>query len=251
MTDLSQMDRRTLIERAAWLLGAAAVPGEALARVAPRAGRGTRNFLTPAHMTLLSAVADTIIPQTDTPGALGAHVPAKFDALLVNWASPQRKVELVGALTKINDAALAQQKKGFAALTPEQRKACTPDVYRLCAGENIAQRTEVIGMRGAGVAVEEGVGAEQDGGAGLVDQFRHDPVMQRAGVKEHFHPVEQGQQGAAGQPETVEHGQRVEHDIARVEIDPGGELGAIGEQIAVCENNALGRAFRSAGEQDY
>ena len=81
MTELSHMDRRTLIERAAWLLGAAALPGEALARVAPRAARGARNFLTPARMTLLSAVADTIIPQTDTPGALGAHVPAKFDAL--------------------------------------------------------------------------------------------------------------------------------------------------------------------------
>jgi len=123
MTDLSQMDRRTLIERAAWLLGAAAVPGEALAKVAQQAGRAPHPFLTPARMTLLSAVADTIIPQTDTPGALGAHVPAKFDALLQNWASAERKVELVGALTKINDAAMAQQKKGFAALTPAERKA--------------------------------------------------------------------------------------------------------------------------------
>ena len=123
MTELSHMDRRTLIERAAWLLGAAALPGEALARVAPRAARGARNFLTPARMTLLSAVADTIIPQTDTPGALGAHVPAKFDALLTNWASPERQVELVGALTQINVAALAQEKVGFAALSPDQRKA--------------------------------------------------------------------------------------------------------------------------------
>ena len=119
MTELSHMDRRTLIERAAWLLGAAAVPGEALARAAPHA----RNFLTPARMTLLSAVADTIIPQTDTPGALGAHVPAKFDSLLINWASAERRVELVGALAKINDAAMAQEKTGFAALSPDKRKA--------------------------------------------------------------------------------------------------------------------------------
>ena len=124
MTELSLMDRRTLIERAAWLLGAAAVPGEALARVTPHArGARARPFLTPARMALLSAVADTIIPQTDTPGALGAHVPAKFDALLTNWASPERKVALLGALAKINDAALAQEKLGFAALSPEKRKA--------------------------------------------------------------------------------------------------------------------------------
>jgi hypothetical protein len=157
MTDLSQMDRRTLIERAAWLLGAAAVPGEALARVVHRAGRAAaRPFLTPARMTLLSAVADTIIPQTDTPGALGAHVPAKFDSLLTNWASAERKVELVGALTKINDAAMAQQKKGFAALSPEQRKALlTP--YDVAALKAVPDTRGLKGMAAmfAGPAVAD------------------------------------------------------------------------------------------------
>jgi gluconate 2-dehydrogenase gamma chain len=72
---------------------------------------------------LLSAVADTIVPQTDTPGALAAKVPAKFDSLLVNWASPQRRTELVGALAAIEAASMAQEKTGFAALTPEKRLA--------------------------------------------------------------------------------------------------------------------------------
>ena len=156
MTALSPMDRRTLIERAAWLLGAAAVPGEALARVAPKAGRGARPFLTPARMALLSAVADTIIPQTDTPGALAAHVPAKFDSLLQNWASAERKVELVGALTKLNDAALAQQKKGFAALTAEQRKALlTP--YDIAALKAVPDTRNLKGMAAmmAGPAVAD------------------------------------------------------------------------------------------------
>ena len=141
MTELSHMDRRTLLERAVWLLGAAALPGEALARVAPHA----RHFLTPARMSLLSAVADTIIPQTDTPGALGAHVPAKFDSLLINWASPERKVELVSALTRINDAAMAEQKKGFAALSSDQRKAMLT-AYDVAALKNVPDTRGLKGM---------------------------------------------------------------------------------------------------------
>ncbi len=113
------MDRRTMLERMAWLLGAAALPGEALAKAAPRA----RRFLNPVRTALLSAVADTMIPQTDTPGALAAKVPAKFDALLVNWASPERRIELVGVLARINAAAMAAEKVGFVALTPAKRNA--------------------------------------------------------------------------------------------------------------------------------
>lgn len=141
MTELSPMDRRTLIERAAWLLGAAMVPGEALARPTARA----RRFLTPARMNLLSAVADTIIPQTETPGALAAHVPAKFDGLLNTWASPQRKLELVAALAKINDAAMAQEKSTFAALSADRRKALLT-AYDLAALRNVPDTRGLKGM---------------------------------------------------------------------------------------------------------
>jgi gluconate 2-dehydrogenase gamma chain len=120
MSDLLNFDRRSMLERMAFLLGAAALPSAALA--AKPAARAKR-FLDAGRTRLLSAVADTIIPKTDTPGALDAKVPAKFDALLVGWASPQRRIELVGALAKIDDAAKAQEKKGFAALSPEKRKA--------------------------------------------------------------------------------------------------------------------------------
>ena len=119
MFDMSDLDRRSMLGQLAFLLGASAVPLEALAKPANRAKR----VLDARRMRLLSAVADTIMPQTDTPGALAAKVPAKFDALLVNWASPKRRTELVGALAAIEAAAMAQEKKDFAALTPEKRHA--------------------------------------------------------------------------------------------------------------------------------
>ena len=118
MNTMLDMDRRSMLERLAFLLGAAALPGEALAKPARR---GAKRFLDASRMRLLSAVADTMIPKTDTPGALDAKVPAKFDALLLGWASPQRRIDLVGALAKIDALAMAQEKVGFAALTPAKR----------------------------------------------------------------------------------------------------------------------------------
>ena len=141
MNALPPMNRRTMLERMALLLGAAAVPGEALAAAAPR----VRRFLDARRTALLSAVADTLIPQTDTPGALAAKVPAKFDALLVNWASPLRRTDLVGALAAIDAAAMAQEKKGFAALGPEKRKALLT-VHDAAALKNVPDTRGLKGM---------------------------------------------------------------------------------------------------------
>lgn len=113
------MNRRVLLQRALLLVGAAAMPTgiEALAAAAKAAPR----FLDAPHYTLLTAIADTIVPTTDTPGAVAAGVPETFDALLRNWASPARRVELTGALDTIDGLARRSKGKAFAALTPAER----------------------------------------------------------------------------------------------------------------------------------
>lgn len=152
MFDLSHMDRRAMLGRMALLLGVAALPAEALAKPAPRA----RRFLNTAQMTLLTAVADTMIPKTDTPGALDAKVPAKFDALLLGWASPQRRIELAGALAAIDAAALAQEKRGFAALSPEKRNALLT-AHDAAALKPVPRKEKLTGMAAmmAGPAVAD------------------------------------------------------------------------------------------------
>ena len=104
-------------------------------------------------------------------------------------------------------------------------------------------------MRRACVAGEEGVGAEQDRGAGLVDQLRHDAVVQRRGVHVDRNASEQRHHHSAGQPERVEHRQHVEHLVIGVGIDPGQRLRRIREDVAMGQHHALGRAFRARGEQ--
>lgn len=143
MADFAQFERREMLQGIAALIGAAALPADALA--APRRRARASRFLDARRMALLSAVADTMIPQTDTPGALAAKVPAKFDALLLNWASPARRVELLGVLTRIDATAMAAEKAGFASLSPAKR-ADVLTAFDAAALKNVPDTRKLSGM---------------------------------------------------------------------------------------------------------
>jgi hypothetical protein len=119
MHDLLSLDRRTMAQGIAALLGVALLPTDAFAT--PK--RGEARFLPPARYALLNAVADTILPKTDSVGALDAAVPARLDAMLQTWASEETRAQIDGALTRIDAAARAARGRGFAALTPVERAA--------------------------------------------------------------------------------------------------------------------------------
>lgn len=125
MADFAQFERREMLQGIAALIGAAALPAEALA--APRR-RGRRaaapvRFFAPSAYATLVALADTLIPATDTPGALAAQVPHKIDRMMRVWASAETRSVFAGGLASLNAAALAAEKATFTALTPARRKA--------------------------------------------------------------------------------------------------------------------------------
>jgi gluconate 2-dehydrogenase gamma chain len=124
------LDRRSLLARTFLLIGAASIPSEAV--FAAKMAKAPR-FLPAAQFQLLGTVADTILPETDTPGALAAGVPARLDAMLANWASANTRKGVSGALDRINAAAMTAKKKAFVALTPTERAAvlATHDVAAL------------------------------------------------------------------------------------------------------------------------
>ena len=115
-----QFDRRSLIERALLLVGAGAA-ASAISLPALAAAKRAKPYLDTPTFTLLSAVADTIVPRTATAGAVDAGVPATIDALLVNWASGERRYALTHALTVIDARARAETGKDFAALDADAR----------------------------------------------------------------------------------------------------------------------------------
>lgn len=144
MSDFMPIDRRSMLERALLLIGATAATSFSPAALA-KAAAAPRPSLAPADFALLSAVADTIIPKTETPGALDARVPAKLDALLVNWATPEHRAAITGALIAIDRMARDKEARGFAELPPEKRKELLVP-YDIAALKPVPRREALTGM---------------------------------------------------------------------------------------------------------
>ncbi len=147
MTDMFDFDRRSLMGNIALLLGATAIPAEAFA--APKAkAKGkpaAKKFFSPSQMALVTALADTFIPATDTPGAVATKAPQLLDSLMVNWASPATKALILGALPGIEKLALDADKKPFAALTPARRKALLIP-YDKAALKSVPRKEKLVGL---------------------------------------------------------------------------------------------------------
>lgn len=89
------------------LSGAVAIPllsGSALAMLhqahgeMAAAGHGTLRTLNPHQDATITAIAEWIIPQTDTPGAKAVRVNEFIDLLLTDWYSPEERDELLKGL---------------------------------------------------------------------------------------------------------------------------------------------------------
>lgn len=117
-------NRRSALMGMAALCGLA-LTGEALAAL-PRPG--TRETYKPIFLAadayrLTAALAELIIPATDTPGALAAGVPCTIDALLGACTPPQEQQRFTQGLAVIDAAAMRKHAKPFIALTPPRQSA--------------------------------------------------------------------------------------------------------------------------------
>jgi len=113
-----EMDRRTLVQRILLLAGAAAIP----AGCSDLSGGPGSDFKFEAkQFELLTAIADTIIPKGDTVGALDAEVPKNFEVLMRNWASADRRKEILASMEGVDASAGKAKGKNFAKLDPAAR----------------------------------------------------------------------------------------------------------------------------------
>lgn len=116
MTGSIDLERRQLLQSAMVLLGAVSTSAWA------KPARKPAPYLDPSLFAALSALSDTLIPRTDTPGAVDVRVPGLLEALMVNWASSQRRHELTQALVKLDAVAFAKEGKAFTQLPPAARE---------------------------------------------------------------------------------------------------------------------------------
>lgn len=94
---------------------------ELLSRGARPAAPGAALQLDAGQLALLGAIAEGIIPTTDTPGALSAGVPAFIALLYSEWMLPDEQSAFVAGLAELERECSAQTGHAFSACDPTQQ----------------------------------------------------------------------------------------------------------------------------------
>jgi gluconate 2-dehydrogenase gamma chain len=120
------MDRREAIKRTAWIMGGI-VSAPAIMGVLK--GCSTRpdinwkpEFLTQDQASLVSEVAEIIIPKTDTPGAKDTGVPAFIDSILKDVYSAEDQKRFTDGLAAFDEEAQKAYGDAFVDLEPAQQQ---------------------------------------------------------------------------------------------------------------------------------
>ncbi len=80
-------------------------------------------IMRPPQMAIVSAVADIMIPRTDTPGAIDVGVPGFIDLMLKDVYKQKDRERYIAGVAEFDAAAQAEQGKKFVALESAQQVA--------------------------------------------------------------------------------------------------------------------------------
>ena len=130
------ISRREAIRRAALLAGVVVAPEWLMAvdQAVTPAAQGPR--LTSAHAAIAGAVADRILPRTDTPGAADVGVPAFIDRLYGEFMTPAERQMLTDGLNAVDAAARSAHGSGFSTLTADRQDALLRTIARAEEGRD-------------------------------------------------------------------------------------------------------------------
>ena len=118
------MQRRDLLRALGGATALALLPLETVAawtRVA--SGPAVADGLSDAHLALVGAIADTIIPRTETPGAMDVGVPAFVNVIVSENYSESTRTAFVTGLDAIDARAKSEGGAAFAALASSARSS--------------------------------------------------------------------------------------------------------------------------------
>jgi len=115
--------RREALQRAAAVLGVVLSPSLFNRLLAAEPAPAGARSLSATQLATATALADRILPRTDTPGALDVGVPEFLDLMHGAYLAPDEKSALDAALAHFERAAQTQHESSFAALPPGRQDA--------------------------------------------------------------------------------------------------------------------------------
>ena len=126
-TEARALTRREAIQRATLFLGVALSPSlltSVMQAATPLGGVNAKPvYLSAQQFAIAGAVAERILPRTDTPGARDVGVPAFIDLMFGRYLAAEDKQVVATGLAEVEAASLAAQKKSFLQLTDAQQDA--------------------------------------------------------------------------------------------------------------------------------
>lgn len=147
------MDRRGVLKLLAVSSALPTVPAEWMAAFrAIHASLGSApalRILTPHQDATVTAMAELILPQTDTLGAKAVRVNEFIDRIVAEWYSDEDRARFLAGLASVDARTQSLFKSDFVDASPEQQS----EILRLL-GEEMAQATQALaeaprGYRGA------------------------------------------------------------------------------------------------------
>lgn len=128
------MNRRQVLQRVAYLMGGAVSAPAVLGLLngcAPKQPEASWQpvFLTKEQGALVAAIAEIIIPRTDTPGAIDVGVPAFIDTMLKGVYTQEDRDRYVTGLKAFDDTARAAHGKAFVDLDKSKQAELVRKVH--------------------------------------------------------------------------------------------------------------------------
>jgi hypothetical protein len=119
-----------------------------------------REFYNKDEFRLIEVLADAIIPETDTPGAIGAGVPNYIDAMMKSWASAETKTTHRQALREISAKLEELGGDRLERLSPEARVQAVSRLDAEAYAEGEPPGWLAVWQRGAPMPTEGEVGVK-------------------------------------------------------------------------------------------
>lgn len=115
------MNRRQVLQQVSLMLGGTMIGAQAFLNSSFTFGTRS-NFLSEAQIQLLNEIGETILPETDTPGAKASDVGRFMSVIVADCYTPEEQRVFVEGLAKIQQEAESQYGKSFLKLTNEERE---------------------------------------------------------------------------------------------------------------------------------
>lgn len=127
------MERREAIKRTAALLGGAVFAPTLLGVIngcTPKGGSWTPSLFNPVQAAMTQALSETILPKTDTPGALDAGVPGFIETMVAEFYSGQQRELFLNGLDSFAEKCIHDTGSSFTELSPEEKLRYTSAINR-------------------------------------------------------------------------------------------------------------------------